>query len=137
MSTRRGRGRGRRPQPAVAMPANPATTTRNSHRGAANQRQGGLRATLTETSAASAGSKRRDSSRGSHPFGRNTKRPRQDNNAGGSFLTRDDIPAIIEAVRDATRLDRDARSTPPHSSTSMPPTTAEEIQQQELLKHTS
>ena len=112
---------------------NPATTSCTSCCGAANQRRGAIRATPMETPAGAARNKRRTSSHGSHPT-RKTKHPRQDNDTSGSFLTRDNVPAVIEAVRDASRLDSDALSTPSHPSTSTPPTTVEEFQQQELGK---
>ena len=96
MNTRRGRGKGSRPQSAVAIADNPTTISSNSRRGVNQGRGEPQRATSSGTPAAAAGSKRGASSRGSQPT--RNKLPRQDN-SGGSFLTRDDIPAIIEAVR--------------------------------------
>ena len=95
MNTRRGRGKGRCPKSAVAIADNPTTISNNSHRGV-NQGREEQRAASSGTPAAAARSKRGASSHGSQPT--HNKRPRQDN-GGGSFLTRDDIPAIIEAVR--------------------------------------
>ena len=64
MNTRRGRGKGQRPQSAVANADNPTTISNNSRRGV-NQGRGEQRATSSGTPAAAAGSKRGASSRDS------------------------------------------------------------------------